>query len=225
METDLERRWKAVFGVLVFNLVLFILVTSSSTFEELHHHWIFLTLAVPLTIQWGLTFAVPPGRKPAFFSIEAARACILSILAFLIFMGVVRHATILACIGRCSFKLGPAALVAAIVFTAQSRSPDLGFWCRARSETVGLACLVWAAYLALFGLHIPTGRLDIIFLAAAAVIAGLGWKRPSTRIVGLTIPIVLLVRRFFGERPIIGLDLVIVSLALAAVRRLSPRAP
>ena len=214
-----ELRWKAVFGAVVLNLLLFILVASSDAFQRVHHHWIFPVLAVPLALEWGLAGGVLSAGPAPHAVARGARAGVLSILAFLIFMGLVRHFTILACFGRCSFKLGGAALLAAAVFGGQSRLRDRGFWDKTMSESAALACLLWAVYLPLFGLGVRASALELTFLAAAAALVTLGRGHPATRIVGLALPAVLLVRRLSGEHAIIGLDAGIILASIAAARR------
>src|SRR3989304_4240539 len=89
-----------VWAVVAANIALFIGVTSWSAFQDLHHHWIFPTLAGLLTVEWLATVVL--GKRGGAC---AVRATVLSIFTFLILMGIVRHYSILTCFGVCSLKL------------------------------------------------------------------------------------------------------------------------
>lgn len=108
-----EKTFRAVFAAVAANLLLFIAVVSLPAFREAHHHWIFPVLAVLLSLEWCAAWLLP-AKGPVDPAV--VRASIVSTLLFLLVMGVVRHATILACFDRCSFKLAAAALIAAPVF-------------------------------------------------------------------------------------------------------------
>lgn len=95
--------------VVAGNLALFIAVASAPWFQAAHHHWIFPLLAAPLAAQWALL-----ARRPG------ARGAVLGILAFLLIMGLARHESILACFGRCGFKLAATFLIAAAVFAGEA---------------------------------------------------------------------------------------------------------
>ncbi|MFA6317563.1 MAG: hypothetical protein WC943_09100, partial [Elusimicrobiota bacterium] len=143
---------KTVAAVIIANLALFILVTSSEAFQDLHHHWIFPVLAAVFIGQWAAFGGLSRRRKPwGWLEPAQARATALSLLAFLLVMGIVRHWSILHCVGRCSLKLGGACVLAAGVFLAQARLED-PFWSGLRSRTMALACLFWAGWLYAFGL-------------------------------------------------------------------------
>lgn len=199
------------------NLGLFIALTASPAFQRLHHHWIFPILALVLAVEWALLGGRLQGGWAAAVSLGSARQAVLSLLAFLILMGVVRHETILACVGRCSFKLAGAALVAALVFSVQ-RMSDEGFWDRNASELAALGCLLWSVFLVLFGFGIPARKLDALFLGVAVLLFAIGPRGAPTRAAALGIPVLLAVRHAFGEVPIIVLDLGLVVLALGFVR-------
>ncbi|MBI4699928.1 MAG: hypothetical protein HY744_01975 [Deltaproteobacteria bacterium] len=125
---------------------------------------------------------------------------------------MVRHCSILHCIGRCSLKLGGGAVLAAAAFWGQSSFDD-PLWRPARSKTAALACLLWAAWLFAFGFfRAPQARLDAAFLVVAALIL-IGWKRPAPRVCGLGIPVFILIRWTQSELAVI---LLAVPAALAA---------
>lgn len=177
----------AVYGVIAGNLALFIAVTGAPAFQALHHHWIFPLLAGVLAFEWSLTGGIWRLDRSGSAGKDAARTTVLSLLAFLILMGIVRHDSILTCFGRCAFKLAGAALIAAAVFAAESRRGGAGFWVPARAEAAGLGCLLWALYLLLLGLGSPSAPRDIAFFALAA---GLGFSRgrPAARLAAAGIP-------------------------------------
>lgn len=192
-----------IFGTAAFNLALFSAVTSLPAFTELHHHWIFPVLACLFSAQWALA-----GGLLRFSALEeradaaALRATLLSLLAFLILMGIVRHQTILACFGRCSFKLGGAAALAAAVFARQARLRDASFWEERRALAAALGCGFWAVYLLLFGYGLPPLALDLVVLGGAAALLPL-WSSPSVTALLLAAGPALLMRRLLGEQGII----------------------
>ncbi|MDO8804321.1 MAG: hypothetical protein Q7R35_07815 [Elusimicrobiota bacterium] len=207
---------KTILAGVVLNLILFIVVTSMPAFEELHHHWIFPVLGAVISLEWALAGGAFRASRPVSgYDLKAARAVILFLLGFLILMGVVRHQTILACFGRCSFKLALAAALAAAVYFGQARLKDDTFWNPARACTAGLACSLWAVFLVLFGLGLPQWKLDLVFLAAAA--AGLLRRRsPAIKVVISSIAPILIIRRCFGEDGIIVLTLIMACAGVAA---------
>ena len=136
-------------AVVILNLGTFILVASLPAFQSAHHHWIFPILAALLASQWAATFALggaAPRLDPA-----GARACLVSLLTFLLVMGIVRHATILACFDRCAFKLAAAAAIAAPVFWLHGLRADGGWWSPRRSNLAALGAAAWAVYLTMRG--------------------------------------------------------------------------
>ncbi len=214
----MTNRVRTLWMMVAAGLVVFILVTSAPVFQALHHHWIFPVLAAILTIEWALAGGWGRVRKPLrFVDPAAARVAILSILAFLILMGVVRHQTILACVDRCSFKLGGAALMAAVVFAIQARRREAHYWNFDRAQLAGLACALWAAHLVLFGLEVSPWKLDVLF-GIAAVLLWLSPGRPALKVAALAIPVVLIIRRYCGEHLIIVLNLLMVGIVMGTSR-------
>jgi len=196
---------RTILAGIILNLILFIVVTSLPAFQELHHHWIFPVLGVIISAQWALA-TIP--RLGSVLDLKAARTVSLFMLGFLILMGVVRHQTILACFGRCMFKLGSASALAAAVYLGQARLGDDSFWNPARAYTAALACALWAVFLILFGLRLPAWELDSIFVGIAAI--SLIWRRfPAVKVTACAIAPILLIRRYFGENAIIVLNLLI----------------
>lgn len=131
--------------VVAANLLLFILVTSSTPFREIHHHWIFPLLAATVAIQWFAT-------RLKWLDFGAARATLLFIMAFLILMGWIRHATIFACFDNCAFKFAGTCVMAALLFFLQARLKEAHFWSRRRSWMAGLICSLFAVALIWIGL-------------------------------------------------------------------------
>ncbi|MBI5211173.1 MAG: hypothetical protein HY927_14470 [Elusimicrobia bacterium] len=210
---------RTAFSVITGNLVVFILLTSWPAFQEIHHHWVFPILAAVFIVEWSI---IPVSKPSAWFDPRFARPAILSILAFLLLMGIVRHWSILHCVGRCSLKLGGAAALSSVVFLAQTRQRD-PLWNPARSQTAALACLLWAAWLLPFGLRVSRGRLDVAFLAVAAFLLS-GWRIMALRACGLAIPLLILVRHTGAELPVILLDLGIVLAGISLINGISPPA-
>lgn len=212
-----------VFGAVAVNLCAFILVTSLPAFQDLHHHWIFPVLSLVFSAQWAL--AGGTGRPALTVRLpepEAARSAMLFLLAFLILMGIVRHQTILACFGLCSFKLGGAAALAAAVFFGQARLADRSFWRRDRALAAALGCAFWAVFLALFGLGLPRWALDLAMLGGAAAL--LPWRSsPAAKAVLYAAAPVLLMRRYFGEGGIIVIGLIIACCGVWAAGRQKAR--
>lgn len=204
---------RTAFSVITGNLVIFILLTSWPAFQEIHHHWVFPILAAVFIAEWALAGGIVAVSKPsAWFDPGFARPTILSILAFLLLMGIVRHWSILHCVGRCSLKLGGAAALASVVFLAQTRQRD-PLWNPVRSRAAALACALWAAWLLPFGLKVSQGRLDVVFLVAAAILLS-GWNVVALRACGLAIPLLILARHTGAELAVILLDL---AIALAGI--------
>lgn len=198
-----------IFGAAAFNLALFSLVTSVPAFRDLHHHWIFPVLAALFAAQWALA-----GGLVRFSALEKAdpaalRSALLSLLAFLVLMGIVRHQTILACYGRCSFKLAGAAALAAAVFAGQARLRDASFWGEQRALAAALGCGFWAFFLFLYGWRAPLWAQDAAVLAAAAALLPL-WSSPAVTALLLAAGPALLARRLLGEH-----GLIVLGLALA----------
>lgn len=208
-----------VFGAVAFNLCAFILVTSLPAFQDLHHHWIFPVLAVIFAAQWALAGGLPrPSLPERALHPGAARSALLFLLGFLLLMGIVRHQSILACFGRCSFKLGGAAALAAAVFGGQARLKDAGFWGPDRARAAALGCAFWAVFLFLFGLGLPRWGLDLVMLGGAACL--LPWRRhPSVKVILYSAAPALLLRRHLGEA---GIILAGLALACAGVYAAGP---
>lgn len=194
---------RTVAAVVILNLAQFILLASIPAFQAAHHHLIFPILAALLAVQWAGTFAL--GAKKA--DLALARSSIISVLLFLLIMGVVRHATILACFDRCAFKLGGAALLAAPVFWAHGRFGGGRWWGPLRSNLAAMGAATWALYLALTGLHLGSWVIDMIF-AIVALLFWLGRTRADCLLVALAIGAGILIRESTSEITRISLGVV-----------------
>lgn len=212
---------RTVIAGVVLNLCVFIGVASAPAFQELHHHWIFPVLGVLTSAQWALAGGLFRfSRLDTLLDLKAARSAILFMLGILLLMGVVRHQTILACFGRCSFKLAFAAALSAAVYAGQARLEDGSFWNPVRASTAALACGLWAVFLALYGLGLSALRLDIV-LALLAVSGAFLWRYPAVRMTASAVLPVLFIRHAFTENGIIVLNVLIACFGVAAVTRLS----
>lgn len=207
-------------AVAAANLALFALVTSLPAFQAAHHHWIFPLLAALLGAQWAATFVLrpSPGALGGYGDPMAAREAVVSALAFLLVMGIARHATILTCFDRCSWKLAAAALIASPVFLAQRLSASPGFWEPARSGLAAAAALLWAAYLALRGLQLAPWTLNLAFAILACAL-WLGRTRAVWLLSSVGIFAALAIRATANEFAIIGLGAPGVLLALFVAPR------
>lgn len=197
-DAALRARAAAVAG----NLALFYVLVTRPAFQAAHHHWIFPLLAVFLLLQWAATLALPPRPlDPA-----ALRASVLSLLAFLLVLGIVRHATILACFDRCSFKLAAANLLALPLFLLHGRRGEPGFWTRQRCELAALGAALWAGYLALRGFGAAVWAMNL----ACAIVMLLLWLRREKApalIASVAIAAALAARATGDELVIIGFSL------------------
>ncbi|MFA6091962.1 MAG: M28 family peptidase [Elusimicrobiota bacterium] len=206
---------RAKTAVVAFNLGLFILITLLPAFETAHHHWIFPILASLLAVQWALALALPEDAR--LLEPRATRAAIVSCLAFLLIMGILRHATILACFDRCAFKLAAAAALAAAVFFAHRRQNDPGFWSPERSTLAAIGALSWAGYLALRGARIAPWAIDTVF-AVLALLLFLGRDRAAFLIASVAVAAALAIQATANEYAIIGLGVLFgVAVPLAAI--------
>jgi len=197
---------RSIAAVIIVNLVLFLAVVTLPAFQAAHHHWIFPVLAVLFAAQWGLTFI------PSSIDRSALRASVVSMLVFLLIMGIARHATILACFDRCSFKLAAAAALAGCVFLGQAWTRDDGFWNPLRASLAATAAWLWALSLVLRGLNLAPWLSDLFF-AILALLFWLGRDRAVFLITAIGIALALAVRATANEYAIIGLS-VIWSVAL-----------
>lgn len=208
---------RALAAVVALNLGLFVLVTSLPAFQSAHHHWIFPILAALLASQWTATFALG-GAAPKLDPAEA-RACLLSLLLFLLVMGIVRHATILTCFDRCAFKLAAAAAIASPVFWLHGRLGDGGWWSPLRSNLAALGAAAWALYLTMQGLQLGSWAIDMSF-SVVALLCWLGRARADFLLLCLGIAAGILIRETAGEILRIGLGVVWgVAVPLAAAER------
>jgi hypothetical protein len=157
---------RAIAAVVIANLLVFLAVVSLPAFKAAHHHWIFPVLAAVFAAEWALTFLLADGAAP--------RANIVSLLVFLLVMGIARHATILACFDRCAFKLAAAAAIAGLVFAGQVLARERGFWEPLRASLAAAGAWLWALYLVLKGLNLAPWIIDVLFV----VIALLLWLGP-----------------------------------------------
>lgn len=210
--------------MVALNLLLFSAVTSLPAFRELHHHWIFPVLAAIFSAQWALAGGL---LRPAWLEKKAdpaaARGAALFLLGFLMLMGIVRYQTILACFGRCSFKLGAAAALAAAGFFLQARLGDAAWWWRERAGAAALGCGFWSVFLLLYGLGLPRWALDLAMLGGSACL--LPWRRyPAVKVILYSVAPALLLRRYFSEAGIIAAGLVLACSGVYAAGRGAPKA-
>lgn len=210
-----SRGLRAAAAVVILNLVLFIAVASFPAYQTAHHHWIFPLLAALLALEWAATFTLD--AKTA--DLPMARSSLISILLFVLVMGVVRHATILACFDRCAFKLAGAAALAAPVFWAHGRFGGGRWWGPLRANLAAMGAAAWALYLTLTGLHLGSWIIDMIF-AVLALLFWLGRTRADCLLIALGIGAGILIRESASEIARISLGVVWgAAIPLAAVER------
>ncbi|MBI2386565.1 MAG: M28 family peptidase [Elusimicrobia bacterium] len=196
---------RAIAAVVIANLLLFLAVVALPAYQAAHHHWIFPVLAALFAAEWGLTFVPSPADKVVDRS--ALRASVVSLLVFLLVIGIARHATILACFDRCSFKLAAAAALAGCVFLGQTWSRSAGFWDPLRSSLAAYGAFLWALYLVLRGLNVAPWLVDLGFVILALMF-WLGRDRAAFLIASAGILAALAVRATANEYAIIGLSVV-----------------
>jgi len=201
---------RAIAAVVIANLLVFLALVTFPAFQASHHHWIFPVLAVVFSAEWAMTFI--PSRADEVVERAALRASVVSLLVFLLVIGIARHATILACFDRCSFKLAAAAALAGLVFLGQLAARDAGFWNPLRAGLAASGAWLWALYLVLRGLNLSPWLSDLLFVILA-LLFWLGRDRPVFLISSIGILLALLVRATANEYAIIGLS-VIWSVAL-----------
>ncbi len=192
---------RSVAAVIIGNLGLFLTVVALPAFEAAHHHWIFLVLAALLAAQWALTFVPFPADR------SALRASVISLIVFLLVLGIARHATILSCFDRCSFKLAATASLAGGVFLGQAWARDEGFWNPLRASLAASGAGLWALYLVLRGLQLAPWLADIFFTILALML-WFGRNRPVFLISSISIVLALMVRATANEHAIIALSLI-----------------
>lgn len=209
---------RAIAAAVIVNLLVFLGVVSLPSFQAAHHHWIFPVLAALLAGQWALTFVATPADR--LLDRRALRASVVSMLVLLLIIGIVRHATILACFDRCSFKLSAAAAIAGLVFLGQLAAREEGFWDRSRASVAVAGAWLWALYLALRGLNLAPWMSDTVFVILA-LLCWLGRDRAAFLIASIGIASALAIRATANEYAIIGLSVVwSVALPLWAAPRL-----
>ncbi|MDD5304765.1 MAG: M28 family peptidase [Elusimicrobia bacterium] len=204
MKTNSEGA-RAIAAVIIVNLGLFLAVVTLPSFQAAHHHWIFPVFAALLAAQWALTFIPSPADR--LVDRRALRASVVSLLVLLLVVGIARHATILACFDRCSFKLAAAAAIAGCVFLGHLWTRDEGFWNPPRASLAAIASWLWALSLVLRGLNLAPWLSDLLFVILALLL-WLGRDRAAFLIASLGILIALAVRATANEYAIIGLSVV-----------------
>ena len=162
-------------------------------------------LAVLFAAEWALTFAMSGADK--LVDHNALRASVVSLLVFLLVIGIARHATILACFDRCSFKLAAAAALAGCVFLGQMWSRSSGFWGPLRASLAASGAWLWALYLVLRGLNAAPWLVDLGFVILALMF-WLGRDRAVCLISSAGILAALAVRATANEYAIIALSVV-----------------
>jgi len=202
MQTNSTR---AVAVVIIANLALFLAVVTLPAFQASHHHWIFPIMAVFVAAQWALTFIA--AQAAPLIDRRALRGAVVSLLVFLLVIGLARHATILACFERCSFKLAAAAAIAGCVFIGHILTADTGFWTPLRSTLAACGAFLWALSLVLRGLNAATWLTDLGFVVFA-LLFWLGRERAAFMIVSAAILAALAIRATNNEYLIIGLGVV-----------------
>lgn len=202
---------RALAAVVIVNLALFCALTTLPAFQAAHHHWIFPLLAALIAAQWAATFPLKA---------EPARSPLLSLLAFLLALGVARHATILTCFDRCAFKLAAACLLAAPVFLTQAWLGGAGWWTARRCVLAGLGAALWSLYLHATGLRLALWAMDLAFVALAALL-WLGRRRAEFILLSLGVLAGVLIRESASENLRIGLGVLwSVAAPLLLVERL-----
>ncbi len=196
---------RAIAAAVIANLLLFLAVVTLPAYQAAHHHWIFPVLAVLFAAEWALTFAMSGADK--LVDHNALRASVVSLLVFLLVIGIARHATILACFDRCSFKLAAAAALAGCVFLGQMWSRSSGFWGPLRASLAASGAWLWALYLVLRGLNAAPWLVDLGFVILALMF-WLGRDRAVCLISSAGILAALAVRATANEYAIIALSVV-----------------
>lgn len=202
---------RAVAAVVIVNLLVFLALTTAPAFQAAHHHWVFPILAAALAAQWAATFLL---KTPG------ARSPLLSVLLFLLCIGIARHATILTCFDQCAFKLAAAAVIAAPVFLTQSWLGGAGWWTPKRANLAAWGAAAWALYLATRGWWLASWAIDMSFAALAALF-WLGRHRADFLLLAVSIAAGILIREVASEVTRICLGIVwSVAVPLAVVERL-----
>jgi len=204
MKTSIALR--TIFILVAFNLLLFIGVASSPPFQAIHHHWIFLVLALSYIFQWSLLGGIICIKgTDRFLDLKTARMTILFIMAHLLLVGIARYVTVLTCFDQCGFKLGLTAILIGMVFFFQGRLQENHFWNIVRCQIVGFGAFIWAIYLFLHAINLSIWVLDTILIVIGLVF-WLGRRNRARFIVALGIPITLLIRHTHQELIIILLS-------------------
>lgn len=196
---------RAIAAAVIANLLLFLALVALPAYQAAHHHWIFPVLAALFAAEWALTFVPSPADE--FVDRAALRSSVVSLLVFLLVIGIARHATILACFDRCSFKLAAAAALAGVVFLGQTRTRSGGFWDPLRAGLAAAGAWLWALYLVLRGLNAAPWLVDLGFVVLALMF-WLGRDRAVCLISSAGILAALVVRATANEYAIIGLSVV-----------------
>ncbi|MEE8424738.1 MAG: M28 family peptidase, partial [Elusimicrobiota bacterium] len=149
-----------------------------------------------------------------------AETAVLSLLGFLLGMGIVRHATILACFGKCAVKLSGTAVIVAWAFLLHGSGERPGFWNPLRCRLVAAGAFFWGLYLALLGFRIAPWALDVLFFVFALLV-WLGRRRGLFFIVALGILAASAARATGSEWTIIIFNIAwIAALLLGGARRI-----
>ena len=117
MKNKYSKGFWVVSGLVILNLVIFILI-SGFFLNQVHHHWILpaasALIALEMLLAEFLAGRWMPDTLPTF------RKTLLITLLFFCLVGAARHYTIFTCIENCGLKLGLMYELAAGVFAVSA---------------------------------------------------------------------------------------------------------
>jgi len=113
MNTVRIKVW-TVAGVVIFNLVLFILSAQYIFLANVHHHWVLPWSTAALGVQLLAVELIPTIKRS--FLLVYLRNTVLSILFIFCVIGMCRYQTIFACFGHCSPKLATMLVTGGLLF-------------------------------------------------------------------------------------------------------------
>ncbi len=102
----------SIAGAIIFNLLLFIAV-SSIFLNRIHHHWILPAASLAMGLQLAVVDFVPFIRRSS--AAYVLRSSLLCILAVYCLIGLARVQTIFTCYQHCSLKLAGMWILAGLI--------------------------------------------------------------------------------------------------------------
>jgi hypothetical protein len=112
---NLERgKVYTAFGIVAFNLILFILSMQYVFLVNVHHHWILPWVPGAVGPQWVLgEFLCAKYFKNISYTL---RTSYLGLVGFGCLVGLARHETILECYMHCGYKLALMMVLSCLIF-------------------------------------------------------------------------------------------------------------